>query len=97
MSDRIQEKVYFKWSIFIYTSLFYFFLPLYTLATNGVPLVSDLAHQVIQFLGVCGQLGLVPHGLSRPHCGVVNWLLGPQRFLELLKGKKTKQELCDFN
>lgn len=51
------------------------FPPLYTLATDSVPLVSDFAHQVVQFLRVSRQLSLVSHGLSRPHCRVVNRLL----------------------
>lgn len=59
-------------------------LPLDALATDSVPLVSDFSHQVVQFLGVCRQLSFVPHGLPRPHGGVINRLLRAQRFLELL-------------
>lgn len=39
-------------------------VPFNTLPTDGVPLVPDFPHQVVQFLLVCRQLSFVPHGLS---------------------------------
>lgn len=59
--------------------------PLHTLSTNCVPFVTDLAQQVVQFLRVCWQCGLVSHGLPRAHCGVIHWLLGAKRLLEILQ------------
>ncbi len=61
------------------------FSPLHAFSTNGVPFVTDLAQQVVQFLCIRGQCGLISHGLPRAHCGVIHWLLGAKRLLELLQ------------
>ena len=71
--------------------------PLYTLATDGVPLVADLSHQVVHFLGVCRQLGLVPHGPPGPHCSVVNRLLRAHSFLKLLEKGRERKRFVDGN
>lgn len=61
------------------------FLPLHALSTHCVPFVTNLAQQIVQFLRVCRQCGLVSHGLPRAYCGVIHWLLGAKRLLELLQ------------
>lgn len=68
--------------------------PLHTLATDGVPFVTNFSYQVIQFLSVCRQLSFVPHGLTGPHCGVINRLLWSQCFLKLLDMQKKD---CSWN
>lgn len=69
-------------------SVFIFSLPLHALAADGVPFVTNFSQKVIQFLRVCRQLSFVPHGLPRPHRGVVDGLFWSQCFLKLLERRK---------
>lgn len=66
--------------------------PLHTLSTHGIPFVTDLAQQVVQFLCVSGKRGLISHGLPRAHCGVIHRLFGPKSLLELLQYRDEQTE-----